>query len=76
MKCPLFNPQFLSFYKKDIGMQQSYLNRRDTFKFCRKLMALPFLPANLISTVFEKITDKCDDPSLLALITYMDTQWV
>ena len=40
-----------SVYRKiqDSGLQTAYHERKDVFQFCRKLMALPFLPAEYIS---------------------------
>jgi hypothetical protein len=57
-------------------MARSYMEKRDTFAFCRRLMALPFLPSDFIKPVFRKIKAGTTDQTLLALISYMETQWV
>ncbi len=67
-------------YRKiqDLGLQAAYQKRQETHKFCRKLMAFPFLSPEWIPRIFEHIlsvngvTEQLEE--LLAY--YMDTQWI
>ena len=58
-------------------MQTSYHEKKETFSFCRLLMALPFLPAEFIQRTFQEIQGQAEiAPPLRSLLTYMETNWI
>ena len=65
-------------YRKiqELGMQAAYHEKRDVFIFCRRLMALPFLPAAYIPRVFSDIFSPNIAGPLRDLMTYMEAQWI
>jgi len=67
-----------SLYRKiqDIGLQTFYHEKKDVFLFCRKLMALPFLPAELIEKTFDEMNHPDCAPQLKELLKYLDDQWI
>ena len=67
---------FFGFACKDLGMQTAYHEEKDTFNFCRLLMALPFLPAEYITRTFQELQVQEVGPPLGELMTYLETQWI
>ncbi len=66
-------------YRKiqDLGLQAAYQKRQGTHKFCRTIMALPFLPQEWIPRIFEQIRSADGVTAQLEeLMAYMDTQWI
>lgn len=62
---------------QQLGLQAAYHRRSSTFEFCRRLMALPFLPAEYIPTQFEAIRKTVvEGERLLQLLDYMRQQWM
>lgn len=57
-------------------MQTAYHEKKDTFNFCRLLMALPFLPAEYITRSFQELQVRDVAPPLRELMTYLDNQWI
>ncbi|KAK3592018.1 hypothetical protein CHS0354_031529 [Potamilus streckersoni] len=56
---------------------QTASNERDAvFKFCRKVFALPFLPAEDIPTAFEKLKGKVRTATFDEWITYISDRWI
>jgi len=47
-----------------------------TQKFCRKLMALLYLPAANIPTEFQYLQTKAPTPQLQQLIAYISNTWM
>ena len=55
-----------------IGLQQQYMSDISTHNFCRKLMALPFLPAEHIEPAFRNLVEHASSGTELELATYID----
>ena len=47
-----------------------------THYFCRKLMALPFLPEEHIKHAFKNLVEHVSSGTELELATYIDTTWI
>ena len=45
-------------------------------RYCRRLMALPFLPADSTSAAFSAIKDRARAPKLQTLVGYVDRTWI
>ncbi len=56
-------------------LQNSYSNDAPTYKLCRKLMALPFLPADDITTQFNILWETAAG-TLADLFSYVETTWI
>ena len=59
-----------------LGLQQQYINDIATHDFCRKLMALPFLPAEHIEPAFRNLEEHASSGTEIELATYIDTTWI
>ena len=62
-----------------IGLGPEYSAREDKYRFLRKVMALPFLPAEHIKTAFEALEDTSTDSGhhkLLEFMSYVRTNWI
>ena len=59
-----------------LGLQQQYMSDISTHDFCRKLMALPFLPAEHIEHAFRNLVEHVSSGTELELATYIDTTWI
>jgi len=60
----------------ELGMKNAYLERKSTHKFCRKLMALPFLPAKWIKLIFNQMKEMNDALPIKDLMIYIKDQWI
>ena len=69
MYCCLFNVQ-------ELGLQQAYRNDRGTHNLVRKLLALPFLPADKIPNTFHRLEAKAATEPLQALAQYINNIWI
>ena len=49
---------------QELGLQVAYQEGKDIFNFIRKLLALPFLPAELITDMFEHLQGKAGSAKL------------
>ncbi|VDI30203.1 Hypothetical predicted protein [Mytilus galloprovincialis] len=58
-----------------LGLQPAYRQQDCIFKYVRKLMALPFLPADHIRPAFRRLKDLQTDP-LQRLVTYVEDTWI
>ena len=56
---------------QSIGLQGSYTNDVATHKIIRRIIALPFLPAEHISVMFQSLGAKADSPKLRELMSYV-----
>ena len=60
-----------------LGLQVAYGKQRATFNFCRRLMALAFLPAEYIPAQFAAIKRTINPPPVITqLLGYFETQWM
>ena len=63
-KCILF-----FFQVQDLGLQADYNNDRGTYASIRKVMALPFLPAEPVSAMYARIQTMGSSQKLPAFVT-------
>ncbi|KAK4300653.1 hypothetical protein Pmani_027157 [Petrolisthes manimaculis] len=62
---------------QELGLQQAYNRKQGTYMYCRRLMALAFLPSNFIISQFEAIRDATPSNSpLQPLLEYFYCQWI
>jgi hypothetical protein len=62
---------------QDVGLAPAYTNDNATHKLCRKFLALPYLPKEHISAIFEKLAAKAtSSPMLIELVRYICTNWI
>ena len=54
-----------------MGLQAGYTNDRGTYAYIRKTMALPFLPANEIPDMHERLQTMASTPKLQQFIQYV-----
>ena len=59
-----------------LGLQAAYNSDNNTYKFIHKLLSLPYLPAEHISTIFRKLQHKAVTEPLQDLTTYIETTWL
>ena len=52
------------------------MRKTETYDRCTLLMALPFLPHELIAPMFRRISDQKVGDRMRQVITYMDSQWM
>ncbi|XP_041375273.1 uncharacterized protein LOC121388117 isoform X2 [Gigantopelta aegis] len=65
-------------YRKiqDLGLAPAYNTDVATHKFCKKLMALPFLHADHVRPAFDKLRGKQETEGLGKLCSYIETTWM
>ena len=67
---------------QEIGLKPAYVNDEGTHVFIKKILALPFLPAQQIEPIFCSLTKDHDGqwkettPRLLELIKYVNGTWI
>ena len=61
---------------QELGLAAAYMQHDSLHRYCRRLMALPFLPADSISAAFSAIKDRARAPKLQALVGYVDRTWI
>ncbi|XP_071941387.1 uncharacterized protein [Antedon mediterranea] len=59
----------------NLGLNLAFTISSPVFNQIKELLALPFIPAEQIPTVFEEIASQCDQP-LLPLIDYFRVVWI
>jgi len=59
---------------QELGMQIVYNRKTRTYDFCRRLLALPFLPAPYIPTLFATIEATYPPEPLSQLLAYLKRQ--
>ncbi|KAK8373907.1 hypothetical protein O3P69_019899, partial [Scylla paramamosain] len=59
------------------GLQSPYTNDGDMHKYLRKLLSLPYVPAENIEELFIRFYRKANgSPQLLQLLDYVKTTWI
>ena len=61
---------------KQLGLQQPYNTDRLTQLFCKKLMALPYLPHEHIQPVCQRLSREATTEPLKQLTRYIQTTWI
>ena len=59
-----------------LGLQVAYSNDNATYQYIRKLLSLPYLPAEHIQPIFTKLQEKAATPPLQELTNYIQTTWL
>ena len=59
-----------------MGLLVLYQRDEGTFKYFRKLMALPFLPSHEIPAMFKSLKEHATSPAPRKLTRYIENQWV
>ena len=59
-----------------LGLQQQYMSDVSTHDFCRKLMTLPFLPAEHIEPAFRNLVEHVSSGTEPELAAYIDNTWI
>ena len=75
----LYNKSYLYcclFQVQELGLKQAYRNDRGTHDLVRKLLALPFLPADEIPNAFHRLEAKAATEPLQALAQYINNTWI
>jgi hypothetical protein len=52
------------------------MERKETYDFCKKLMALPYLPPDVIPHLFYRLRESTTTPGLLEVCNYVSTTWI
>lgn len=62
---------------QELGLQSPYTNDVDMHKYLRKLLSLPYVPAENIEELFFRFYRKANgSPQLLQLLDYVRTTWI
>ena len=61
---------------QELGLSVAFRERDSIHRYCRRLMSLPFLPADAIPEAFTSIKDKARAPQLQELVSYVETNWI
>ena len=61
---------------QELGLQVAYNSDDKTHKYIKKLLALPYLPAEHINTVFIALQEKAVTEPLQELTTYISNTWL
>ena len=61
---------------QELGLQTAYSNDEATYRFIRKLMALPFLPHYEIRPMFVRLSVQAQTQPLRNLTDYIQEQWI
>ena len=56
----------------NVGLKSAYRKDDKIHKYCRKLMALPYLPAEHITAVFHWLATKACTENLIVVTTYIE----
>jgi len=59
-----------------VGLQTAYTSDEYVGRICRQTMALPFLPADVVTAEFRAIEASTDHPALTQHLQYVDRQWI
>ena len=58
------------------GLSTAYAKDRNTHRYLRKLMALPFAPAECIPAVFDQLRQDATTPALQKVCEYIENRWI
>ena len=59
-----------------VGLQAEYMQDAGIHTLCKQLLALPFIPADHVRPVFEKLQERAVTPKLQELTDYMNITWL
>jgi len=63
---------------QEVGLARAYRTDNAVHKYCRKLLALPFLPAEHILSVFEELEAEVNvsAPEITRFVSYVRNTWI
>ena len=61
---------------QEFGLQVAYISDDKTHKYIQKLLSLPYLPAEHITTIFTALQQKATTKPLRQLTEYIQTTWI
>ena len=61
---------------QELGLQSDYTNDRGTYAFIRKVMALPFLPADEIPEMYAHLEEIPESRKLQDFMQYVGSTWI
>ena len=61
---------------QQVGLQSSYMQVAGVYQLCKQLLGLPFIPAQHIRPVFEKLQERATTPKLQELMDYVQMTWI
>lgn len=62
---------------QEVGLQNAFYKKETTYKFCKTLMALAYLPAAHIRAQFEDLVQLCPaEGKIRELVDYIERQWM
>ena len=61
---------------EDLGLVVAYKNDPGTFKLCRQLMALPYLPEEHLTPMFQSLCAKVNSKLLRKFMEYIEQTWI
>ena len=67
---------FYLFQVQDLGLAAAYLRDDGTYRYIKKLMALPFLPAAEIDPEFQRLRLQATTDTLQQLVQYVSETWI
>ena len=67
---------FYLFQVQDLGLAAAYSRDDGTYRYIKKLMALPFLPAPEIDPAFQRLRLKATTDALEELVEYISETWI
>ena len=59
-----------------VGMQAHYMQDVGVHRLCKQLLGLPFLPAQHVRAVFEKLKERASTDNLQQLADYVEINWI
>ncbi|XP_066287629.1 uncharacterized protein [Branchiostoma lanceolatum] len=61
---------------RNAGLQTAYLQKGAIHKYLKKIMSLPFLPAEEIPAEWERLRAQATTPALRIVTDYVDSTWI
>lgn len=58
------------------GLAKSYTDQNGVYRYCRKLLGLPYLPAASITSVFQQLEGQANTTQLQELVAYINNTWI
>ena len=68
--------RFYLFQVQDLGLAAAYSRDDGTYRYIKKLMALPFLPAPEIDPAFQRLRLQATTDALEELVQYISDTWI
>jgi hypothetical protein len=58
------------------GLVPAYNEQGPVYRYIRRMMALPFLPAEQIRPAFDKLATMTEDATMLIFVNYIEATWM